>query len=62
MHYSPNNLNDSFQTVPVPSSPEEVIRIFPQLVSMLQNLQNRISALENKIKSLETIPGNSNQL
>ena len=61
MHYSPNNLNSN-NSIPIPGNPQELIRIFPQLVSMLQNLQNRISALENKIKSLETIPGNSNQL
>ena len=61
MHYSPNNLNPS-NSIPIPNDPQELIRIFPQLVSMLQDLQNRISALENKVKELETIPGNVNQL
>lgn len=61
MHYNPNNLNSS-NSIPIPGDPQELIRIFPQLVLALQQLQIRINALENAVKSLETIPGNVNQL
>lgn len=48
--------------IPIPSSQEEMLRIFPQLVSVLTQLQNRIDQLETRLKSIETIGGNVNQV
>ncbi len=48
--------------IPIPKNPEEMLRIFPMLVSRIMQLESRLSALENKIKSLETIGGNENQV
>ena len=58
------NSNDS-NNLPIPVSvrtPEEMIRIYPLLVSALHQMNSRIALLENKIKSLETIGGNGNQV
>lgn len=48
--------------IPIPSTAEEMIRVFPQLVSMLQQQERRIAELENKMRSLEVIGGNVNQV
>ena len=61
MHYRANNTNIPCG-IPIPSTPEELIRIFPQLVSMLQQQEQRIVELENKVRSLEVIGGNVNQM
>lgn len=57
----PNNTN-LVSGVKIPSSPEEVVRIFPQLLSSLQNIQAKIQELENRIKALETISGEGTQV
>ena len=60
MPYNPNsNLSVG---IPVPSTAEDMIRIFPQLVSVIQQQERRIAELENKIRSLEVIGGNVNQV
>ena len=58
----PYNSNGSDTGIPIPRNADEMIRVFPQLVSVIRTLQSRISTLENKIRSLETIGGNVNQL
>ncbi|MBO4633276.1 MAG: hypothetical protein J5858_15260 [Lentisphaeria bacterium] len=62
MHYSSRNFSNPSAGIPIPSSPEEMIRIFPQLVSTMQKMQSEIAELERIVKSMETIPGNGNQL
>ena len=63
MPYNPNLSSvNSLSGIPVPNSPEEAVRAFPALLSALMQMQNRISELENKIRSMETIGGNGNQL
>jgi hypothetical protein len=39
-----------------------MIRIFPQLVSKIQQQEQRIAELENKVRSMEVIGGNVNQV
>ncbi len=48
--------------IPIPSTPEEILRVFPQLVSALTQLQNQLNQFETRLKSLETIGGNGNQV
>lgn len=57
----PNNTN-LVSGVKIPSSPEEVVRIFPQLLSSLQTIQTKIQELENRMKALETISGEGTQV
>jgi len=60
MPYNPNsNLSGG---IPIPSTVEEMIRIFPQLVSKIQQQEQRIAELENKVRSMEVIGGNVNQV
>ena len=59
---NPLRSNNTVGGVPIPSTPEEMLRVFPQLVSALVQLQNRINQLEIRLKSVETIGGNGNQL
>ena len=58
MPYNPNLSGG----IPIPSTVEEMIRIFPQLVSKIQQQEQRIAELESKIRSLEVIGGNVNQV
>lgn len=57
----PNNTN-LVSGVKIPSSPEELVRIFPQLLSSLQTIETKIQELENHIKALETISGEGTQV
>ena len=53
---------NSLSGISIPNSPEDMLRMFPALLSAFQSMQNRITELENKIKSLEVIGGNGNQM
>jgi len=61
MPYNPN-INNMSGGIPIPSTPEELIRIFPQLVTVIQQQGQRIAELENKVRSMEVIGGNGNQM
>ena len=62
MHYRANVNPTGMGGIPIPSTVEEMIRIFPQLVSKIQQQEQRIAELESKIQSLEVIGGNVNQM
>ena len=58
MPYLPNNAAGMLS---IPANAEEMVRMFPVLVSTIHRLEQKISELENKVKSLEVIGGNVNQ-
>lgn len=45
-----------------PATPEDLLRIFPQLLSSLQTIQNRLNELERRVRGMETISGEGNQV
>jgi len=47
MPYNPN-INNMSGGIPIPSTPEELIRIFPQLVTVIQQQGQRIAELETQ--------------
>ena len=61
MPYNPNIYNAGGQ-IPIPSTIEEMIRFFPQLVSAIQRQEQRIAELERKMSTVEVIGGNVNQV